>query len=259
MPFGNSHNSSRRGIPQPVSPVQPPSSVYSQQSQRFIPVSPPSSVSVTGASAQGRPPMAAGSARTRPSSSAFFNGTAAPQTQPANGYPGNNPFAYNSRPGSQMGGYDGAYDTFPIPSPAPPQMPPYPTSQLGSLFPDINDNNNHNQKKTKADKPRPKPKTKSTKNHALKTDLSGLSTIDKLGLFMMGTTREKLENAAQAQQLKKLRDKEKKKERRAARREQKRQAGTGGAGGAGSDVGLGDADARDGYSGDDGEVEENEW
>ncbi|KAK4119231.1 hypothetical protein N657DRAFT_637415 [Parathielavia appendiculata] len=260
MPSRNS----RRGIHPPVSPVQPPSSVYSQQSQPSIPVSLPSSASGknAGAGTYAQCPSMIGPSRPRPSSSAFFHGMA---VSPAPGYGG-------------LGGYDGTYDHHLPPSPAPSQMP-FPIQQPRGFFPNAtngaaaaidHDNNNNNgnnnnlRTKTEADKPKSKAsitfktktKTKSitgTKNQVLKVNPSTLSTNAKVGIFLMGTTPKKLEKAALALQVRRRWERAEKKR---ARRERKRGAGAGD-GRSGHEEGQ---EADGGYGDDEWEVEEGgEW
>ncbi|SPQ26454.1 2b670b3d-c328-4d3b-9541-0ecee8a71e38 [Thermothielavioides terrestris] len=201
-----------RKRPSPLPSLAPPSSIYSQPDPSTVSV-PVSHLPNDTAGAAGGP-----SAR-RPTSSAFFH----PLSTSANpSHPSLNPFAgyYQQQQPDQadaLGGYDGAYDRAGA-GPAPINLHPPPGSNWfkskTSKTSSSSSGKSHSSSSSKSSSSSgSSSKRKPQRHDVLKVDASSLSLAARMGIYLMGTTPEKLERAARRQAEK----------RRAARREARRE------------------------------------
>ena len=236
MASSNINNPSRKP---PSLLIPPPSSVYSQNTSAIIiPVSPVSTTSRFGPGPgpgahpnQGqrraptpRPPV---TGHRRPSSSAFF------RPAPTTYYP--HPTRQDNREeeedGFPLGGYDGAYDHLP-PAASNPNSTTSPSTSTSN--PDYLQNN--------PDKANKKGKKQVSSKSCLRVDKANLSFAAKAGIWLMGSTPSRLEQAARAQKEKRQRERQEKRERRERRREYRERDGGGEwgvEGGYGDDAGGG--------------------
>ncbi|KAK4148437.1 hypothetical protein C8A00DRAFT_38990, partial [Chaetomidium leptoderma] len=228
-PNRSSRNSTGRAIRRPISPLPPASSIYSQQSSAAsMPVSPLStahSVQQPGnpnhRAPAGAPPPPS---HRRPNSSTFFR--PADMAAAGGGYPlasgiNNNRYDFNDYHDDNdlPGGYDGAYDHLRSP---PPTHSGDDNVSRGSGSGSGGSGGGKDKKKSKSSN-----KHKKAGGCLKVVDRNSLSAGAKAGIWLMGTTPEKLEQAARAQKDRREREREERREKKQAKREMKRAAGRG--------------------------------